>query len=264
MRDAKSRAGSRNFDDQASVCSYSFFFFFSYELRAVIRIVARYHRDAFVSLSLLVAPRRVNVADNRWSIASALCHFPCYPVAVLNIEVNCLLLPGVRMTRVFIYISIDTREIRLASIHDPLILHNSAPSAYLPSFSLYLLSVSLSQFLHRANICECVTRHARRFEKCEKNRAGVEERAFQRGKIKRERRSFTREVISRVHLSFSLYLFSAVFYRFVWDSISLTCRIARRSEYEHSRSFVCVALFHDFLYLFLSVSFSLSWKRTCL
>lgn len=239
-----------------SVLILFFFFFSSYELRAVIRIVARYHRDAFVSLSLLVAPRRVNVADNRWSIASALCHFPCYPVAVLNIEVNCLLLPGVRMTRDFIYIYINWHPRNTPRIDSwPPDSPQFCPIRIL-TFILTLSSLSI--FISVSSSREylrCVTRHARRFEKCEKNRAGVEKRAFQRGKIKRERRSFTREVISLEYISLFLFISFAVFYRFVWDSISLTCRIARRSEHEHSRN--ALSFMSRFFTIF-SISFSLS------
>lgn len=110
-----------------------------------------------------------------------------------------------------LYISIDTREIRLASIHDPLILHNSAPSAYLPFHSHSIFSC---QFLHRANI-HVWSRQARRFGKCEKSRES-RERAHSR-----EGRSNENGVTSRarpsldIHLFFSTSLFRVVFYRFV-------------------------------------------------
>lgn len=120
-----------------------------------------------------------------------------------------------------LYISIDTREIRLASIHDPLILHNSAPSAYLPSFSLYLLSsIFISLFIAR-NVSASTSFQARIFEKREKSR-GSKERAC-RGR--REDQSGESGVALRavqhlsIHLLFpslsvSLSLFRAVFYRF--------------------------------------------------
>jgi len=197
-------------------------------------------------------------------------HFPCYPVAVLNIEVNCLLLPGVRMTRDFIYIYINWHPRNTPRIDSwPPDFPQLCPIRILAfSFSLYLLLlVSLSVSSSRdisANISRAYAGDSR---KCEKSR-GNRKRMHSKERRSNEQRSFMRETIS---FSASLFLFLSITRVFLsarlrfdlFDVQNRALRVEATWAHDSSLSF-CAALFTALFYLFYSISFSLSWKRTCL
>lgn len=158
-------------------------------------------------------------------------------------------------TRLYIYISIDTREIRLASIHEPLILQ-LYPHLHTYLHSHCIFSQYLYQFLHHANSRVRRVKSAEISELQKSNWTKVAH--YFKRKIKRTFRSFTRETISLcVHLSFSLSLFH-VYFIGLFEIRSLWRRVESRVESDtSSRSFL------SFAPCFFTI-LRLSWKRTCL
>jgi len=182
------------------------------------------------------------------------CHFPCYPCCGVEHRGE-LSAAAWRANDTRLYISIDTREIRLASIHDHLILHNSLPHphTYLHSHSIF--SQYLYQFLHRANIREYVA-YERGDSGNAKSRAGVESVHSEEG------RSNESDVASRARPHLSVHLF----FSFSLSRRLLSVRLRfdlfdvqnRASRVEATRAHVAPFPFASRFFTAFSISFILS------